>query len=391
MADGSLLPPSEKDSLTPEIVADNADSTHREALPSYGIRKAVFAFSVVGLLGFTGWLFQNFLQLRGVVDLVASRIDLAAMWVTLFLVVWLFTLNRPRRVLLRGLAGFFLLTGMRLLDAWAPKPQAKLVAVAVPGQIRLEDQNLLLRDRSDLLSAQVRVLESPEYRTAQELEKRLKSSMVLLEKKGNCIVDGKDDANLQCFPGAPSNISGTGVAVEVLQFFLSESGNEARFWLVHNKFRSPAELALKLQFSNKQDDPVKIDHLTLEYLAPKGWRQLRRVGYFSMDRSFGRGEIIFALPQYALPAYLVAGGNLYPRLYENQIAPHRTLEGWWLAEVPPEVKRAGSLGAIRVSVSANGFWVARTSAEPHVLAAGQQPEIDKSKQPQVLDGLLLEQ
>lgn len=72
----------------------------------------------LSLLGFAGWLLQNFLQLRGVVNLIASRIDLSFLFLTLVLFGWLITsrkLYRSATVILC----LFVVTG---LDVWAPKP-----------------------------------------------------------------------------------------------------------------------------------------------------------------------------------------------------------------------------------------------------------------------------
>ena len=80
---------------------------------------------VVSLLGFVGWLLQNFLQLRGVVDLLASRIDLVFLWGCLFVVGWILTINVQRKGFARIVIGIFLGAVVYGLDMWAPKPKPK--------------------------------------------------------------------------------------------------------------------------------------------------------------------------------------------------------------------------------------------------------------------------
>jgi hypothetical protein len=54
---------------------------HHDRIPA---KYTPYVKGVVGLslLGFAGWLLQNFLQLRGVVNLLASRIDLGSSVIT---------------------------------------------------------------------------------------------------------------------------------------------------------------------------------------------------------------------------------------------------------------------------------------------------------------------
>jgi hypothetical protein len=91
-----------------------------------GIRIVSFA----SLAGFGAWLFSNFLQLRGVVDLLASRIDLVVLGACLFGMVWILTITMSRKRTLRILAALVVPTVMVGLDMWAPKPGAIRVSVA---------------------------------------------------------------------------------------------------------------------------------------------------------------------------------------------------------------------------------------------------------------------
>ena len=63
--------------------------------------KVLKGVSAVGLLGIAGWLLQNFLQLRGVVNLLASRIDLAFLAICLLAVVWILTIGVRNATIIR--------------------------------------------------------------------------------------------------------------------------------------------------------------------------------------------------------------------------------------------------------------------------------------------------
>src|SRR2546422_9233325 len=69
--------------------------------------------AVLAMLGFIGWSFQNFLQLRGPVDLAASRIFLALMWAGAFVIAWIITLKVRNRMRYRAIIGLSLLLGVR--------------------------------------------------------------------------------------------------------------------------------------------------------------------------------------------------------------------------------------------------------------------------------------
>jgi hypothetical protein len=120
----SAPPPNRDDGLVPEVISDQPKKVQ---IGPWAVSKAqakrIFKISSsLGLLTFAGWLLQNFLQLRGVVDLVASRIDLAVMLVALLGVVWIATASLKRRGLIRILGVIILVLGVFGLDAWAPKP-----------------------------------------------------------------------------------------------------------------------------------------------------------------------------------------------------------------------------------------------------------------------------
>jgi hypothetical protein len=84
--------------------------------------KAVKAGSALVLFGFAEWAFQNFLSLRGVVDLLASRIQLLILAACLTGIVCIVTsgTSRARRYRILGLLVSFGVVGF--LDWWAPKP-----------------------------------------------------------------------------------------------------------------------------------------------------------------------------------------------------------------------------------------------------------------------------
>src|ERR1035438_4305937 len=79
---------------------------------------------VLALLGAAWALFTEFTQLRGFVNLIASRIDLAFLWMCLFGVIWIITTGATGKVqmAIRIALGAVLALTMYGLDAWAPKP-----------------------------------------------------------------------------------------------------------------------------------------------------------------------------------------------------------------------------------------------------------------------------
>jgi hypothetical protein len=73
------------------------------------------------LLGTAEWLFQNFLQLRGIVNLLASRIDLALFGLTLMAILWVLTVGIARKAPLRLIGALVVTGGCTWLDWSAPR------------------------------------------------------------------------------------------------------------------------------------------------------------------------------------------------------------------------------------------------------------------------------
>ena len=78
--------------------------------------------TIAACLGLAGWFLQNFLSLRGVVDLVASRINLLGVGACLFVAGWIFSTRRRYKALYRVVIGVCICAVMFALDWWAPKP-----------------------------------------------------------------------------------------------------------------------------------------------------------------------------------------------------------------------------------------------------------------------------
>jgi hypothetical protein len=93
-----------------------ADETPRSIPGSSFLLKTA---GVTALFGIAGWLFQTFLQLRGVVDVVASRVVLAFFGCSLFVMVCILTTHLLRRVVYRSFTAFAILLLVFGLDIWA--------------------------------------------------------------------------------------------------------------------------------------------------------------------------------------------------------------------------------------------------------------------------------
>jgi hypothetical protein len=86
------------------------------------IASALKIGAAVPLLGVAGWLLQNFLQLRGVVNLLASRIDLVLLAIFLFGGACVLTIGMQRRRVWRVVAFIVIALAAAGIDLWAPKP-----------------------------------------------------------------------------------------------------------------------------------------------------------------------------------------------------------------------------------------------------------------------------
>jgi len=90
------------------------------------------AATVTALLGLAGWLLQNFIQLRGVVNLLASRIDLGILGLCILLIVVILTAGGRHRVAW-WIAEFVIVTGAAVaVDHFAPKPAILEPTTPVP-------------------------------------------------------------------------------------------------------------------------------------------------------------------------------------------------------------------------------------------------------------------
>jgi hypothetical protein len=126
--EGMERPPCQSQETHPEIVPEGRTpeglfrsiSTSRNPTKQVIIKGAL----VLALLGFAWGLFQEFSQLRGWVDLVASRIVLGILGCLCFAICWIATVQvaNERRTTVRIILALLLLVAVRGLDAWAPKP-----------------------------------------------------------------------------------------------------------------------------------------------------------------------------------------------------------------------------------------------------------------------------
>src|SRR5260370_26828967 len=113
--------------LPPEQSRQKSLQLGRWSIPLRSTKVIKYAF-IAGILSWVGWSLQNFLSLRGVMNLLASRINLGFIWLGCFVVSWMLTVNLRRRILFRASIAAILLLLVCGLDRWAPKPNAPVHA-----------------------------------------------------------------------------------------------------------------------------------------------------------------------------------------------------------------------------------------------------------------------
>lgn len=92
-------------------------------------------------IGCAGWLFQNFLQLRGVVNLTASRIDLALLALCIVFVAYVMTVGSPHKIKLRAILFSIIACLGVAVDLITPKPpQATQQQIVHQHDIQLQQE-----------------------------------------------------------------------------------------------------------------------------------------------------------------------------------------------------------------------------------------------------------
>jgi hypothetical protein len=120
--------------------------------------KVIKVAAMLPLLGVAGWLVQNFLQLRGVVNLTASRIDLGLLALCIFIGGCVLTIGMQRKWMWRIVIGFAVFLIALGIDRLAPKPQVQAtnaprqhdVQVQLVPELKTEDKVAISASHSDL-------------------------------------------------------------------------------------------------------------------------------------------------------------------------------------------------------------------------------------------------
>jgi hypothetical protein len=116
------------DEKLPEIVqrgGQRLDARSTWDIVNPSVRPLVKVASLLACISVAGWFFQNFLQLRGFVDLLASRIDLGLMTTAVLIGAWITTTNVRNRNWIRILLVILFVSLAFGIDRWAPKPQPR--------------------------------------------------------------------------------------------------------------------------------------------------------------------------------------------------------------------------------------------------------------------------
>ncbi|MGA2272771.1 MAG: hypothetical protein ABSH00_04390 [Bryobacteraceae bacterium] len=159
MPENDLPTPSER-GLSPEVLPPvKTVRIGPWAVTHSSVRVVLKTASAIALLGMAGWFFQNFLQLRGVVDLRASRIDLAFLGGSLLAAGWILTSGLTHKVIVRALIVPLLVAGLWGLDAWAPKPAVVVEPnrISFDGSIPQEMLQFIVRNETDSFTYEVQL------------------------------------------------------------------------------------------------------------------------------------------------------------------------------------------------------------------------------------------
>jgi hypothetical protein len=124
---------------SPEIIPPGSKEPIEVGSSRAIVRKIFIGVSAAFLFSVVLWCLNQFLSLRGVVNVVASRIVLGFMWLAGAVLVLLGAKTLPfikRRQLAAMLGSLFWILGVVALDWWAPKPPLR-----EPDIIRMPTQN----------------------------------------------------------------------------------------------------------------------------------------------------------------------------------------------------------------------------------------------------------
>jgi len=85
-------------------------------------------------IAWAGWLLQNFIQLRGIVNLLASRVDLALLALCIFVIGCIFTIGMKRKRFWRTIIVIVVIIAAIATDVFTPKPKeaAQIQISALP-------------------------------------------------------------------------------------------------------------------------------------------------------------------------------------------------------------------------------------------------------------------
>jgi len=334
-------------------------------------RPAVRVFGLLSVLSLASFLLSSFLQMRGVMNDIASRVCLVALVALLIGTLWsiAFSVKKWRGFAkaLAVAASLALILAAYKVDL-ATLHRAKYISTnsdsdddAQFGIFNLKPEQKAQLDsiKNSLFRVKAEILDTSTYREEIIVNGKLRDLTESLEGKYKCLLDVK---KYECLPKPPPNLKGSGaVDVNVSFSFVADELSKNRAWMIHNnlsKLRVP--ILLYVTITNTTSKPIKVDLLYLEAQSATGWADVRMSDTLSpnADINIEKKPLLYCGENACAS---LKGDYLLPSLYDRVVQPGTKIDGWVAAEYPKGIKYGSSIGQMRISIVSRGHWIATKS------------------------------
>lgn len=270
-------------------VLERGQPLQGEVLPAAGwtpqevrwFRKPAFILGSIFSIGLVGWLLSNFLQMRGIVNDIASRVCLWTATIILVGIIWPIALRFKRwRLIAKVAVALFslgLIWGTYKLDM-ATVHRAEIYASDNTDEdeqfeifnLKPEQKAKLDTIKGQLFKYKAEMLDLSSYKELTAKTAELRDYTESLEIKYNCVIDLKKG---KCLPKPPPNFQSSGaVGIDVTFSVVAEELSKNNTWIINDhesKLRVP--ILLFVTITNLTNKPIKIDLLYVEAKNANGW------------------------------------------------------------------------------------------------------------------------